>query len=297
MIEPESQFIEPGRLRLHVNTWGDPSNPPVMLLHGMSDHSRGWDWIAQDLLKDYYLIAPDLRGHGDSDWAGADAYSLGAFLLDIADVMEAFDLQKFAIVGHSLGGALGLRLAAAFPGRVAALTGVECVTMPIQRDEMASPKPYPLRIRNWIAQRQAGHSKPRPNFPSLDAACARMEQAQPLLDRATIKHLVRHGTRRADDGTYTWKHDSQNRVRPPEDQYAHELCDVLDAVVCPTLLVYGGSEARPVPAPDMLDRMKAVEVQVFEGGCHALHHQYRQRFTDSVIKFLNHHYSERRINA
>lgn len=297
MIEPESHFIKPGRLQLHVNTWGDPSAPPVMLLHGMSDHSRGWDWIAQDLLKDYYLVAPDIRGHGESDWPGADGYSLGGFLLDIADVMETFDLQRFAFVGHSLGGALGLRLAAAFPDRVAALAGVECVTMPIQRDEMLRPTPYPMRMHNWIGKRQAGYGKHRANYPSLDAACARMEQAQPLLDRATIKHLVRHGTRREADGTYSWKHDSHNRDRPPEDQYAHDLFDVLDAVTCPTLLFYGGSDERPVPAPEVLERVQDLEVTVLEGGCHALHHQYRKRFTDKIISFLTHNYSERRIDA
>src|SRR3546814_20636320 len=56
------------RLRLHYVDWGNPDAPPLLLLHGGRDHCRNWDWVAQELRSDFHIIAPDLRGHGDSQW-------------------------------------------------------------------------------------------------------------------------------------------------------------------------------------------------------------------------------------
>ena len=61
---PTSQTYISQRLRLHYADWGNPTAPPLILLHGGRDHCRNWDWVAQDLRRDFHIIAPDLRGHG-----------------------------------------------------------------------------------------------------------------------------------------------------------------------------------------------------------------------------------------
>ena len=63
---PASRVFFSQRLRLHYVDWGNPAAPPLILLHGGRDHCRNWDWVASDLRRDYHVIAPDLRGHGDS---------------------------------------------------------------------------------------------------------------------------------------------------------------------------------------------------------------------------------------
>src|SRR5215475_1558263 len=63
------------RLRLRYVDWGNPDAPPLILLHGGRDHSRSWDWTAQELRAKWHVIAPDLRGHGDSDWSADGDYS------------------------------------------------------------------------------------------------------------------------------------------------------------------------------------------------------------------------------
>ncbi len=50
------------RLRLHYVDWGNPEAPPLILQHGGRDHCRSWDWVAEELAKDWHVIAPDLRG-------------------------------------------------------------------------------------------------------------------------------------------------------------------------------------------------------------------------------------------
>ena len=66
---PTSHSFISQRLRLHYVDWGNENAPPLILLHGGRDHCRNWDWVAQRLRNDYHIIAPDLRGHGDSAYA------------------------------------------------------------------------------------------------------------------------------------------------------------------------------------------------------------------------------------
>ena len=62
----EQHFYDSQRLRLAYWAWGSPANPPLICLHGGRDHARSWDRIAEVLSDSYYVVAPDLRGHGDS---------------------------------------------------------------------------------------------------------------------------------------------------------------------------------------------------------------------------------------
>lgn len=273
-------------MRINVSTWGDPSAPPVLLLHGLRDHSRSWDWTAQALASRYYLIAPDLRGHGDSDWTELEGYALSSYVLDLADVASAFGLERYAIVGHSLGGALGLRLAAIFPDKVMAATGVECIEMPIVRDERDAPKPNPRRLRDWIEQRQKNRLRARSGYATLDEARSRMMREQQLLDAETIDHLLRHGVRRDGQGAWHWKFDPNLLPRAPHDQFGHEQDQILDAIECPVLLHYGDAGWVPMPPAERLGRLRNHRIIPFPGGTHWLHHEQREKFIRSVAEFL-----------
>lgn len=287
MNEPRIMAISKASPRLNVTTWGDPALPPVMLVHGMWDHSRSWDAIAQELAPRHHVIAPDLRGHGDSDWAGSDGYTLGAFVRDLADVMEAFNLRQFALVGHSLGGVIGMRLAATFPDRLVALAGIECVTLPIQRDEMTAPKPYPQRLREWIEQDRIREERPPRRFSNPVEAEARLQSKHPYLSGQTVAHLVQHGLRANMVGGWHWKWDPHVRGRPPEDQRGADLRDVLAGLACPTLLIYGDGNQRPPPGPDLLSLMRDVDLHIVPGGSHSLHLQLHDRFMQLLAPFLD----------
>ncbi|MGA3002432.1 MAG: alpha/beta fold hydrolase, partial [Acetobacteraceae bacterium] len=69
MLGPTSRIYFSQRLRLHYVDWGNPDAPPLLLVHGGRDHCRNWDWVATALQDEYHVIAPDLRGHGDSQWS------------------------------------------------------------------------------------------------------------------------------------------------------------------------------------------------------------------------------------
>src|ERR671939_1783552 len=77
---PTSHVYFSQRLRLHYVDWGNPDAPPLLLLHGGRDHCRNWDWVAGAMRRDWHVIAPDLRGHGDSQWSPDGNYAMAAYL-------------------------------------------------------------------------------------------------------------------------------------------------------------------------------------------------------------------------
>ncbi|MHC0036936.1 alpha/beta fold hydrolase [Pseudoneobacillus sp. C159] len=95
-------------MEMHVRTWGDPQKPMVIFLHALASHSGWWEWVAPYLETDYYLVAPDLRGHGRSPWGGT--YGYDDYAKDIEQLASKFD-RPYAIVGHSMGGYVGLKVA------------------------------------------------------------------------------------------------------------------------------------------------------------------------------------------
>jgi pimeloyl-ACP methyl ester carboxylesterase len=285
-VEPCSRPVAIDGRRLNVLEWGEVGKPAVMLVHGLRDHARNWDWIANELAADYHVIAPDLRGHGDSDWTGVGTYGITDYVIDLADIIDALGLGRLALVCHSLGGVLGLRLTASFPERIAAFCGIECVELPIVRDDQVNPKPFPVRLRGWIEDERKRRARQPRSYPSFAAARERMQEEQPLLDAATIAHLAKHAIVSNPDGSVRWKFDPAVRPRAPEDAKGHDLDDILDAIECPVLLAYGDASWIPIPGEKRLARLRDHRVITFAGASHWLHHQCREEFLREMREFL-----------
>ncbi|MDZ7726901.1 MAG: alpha/beta fold hydrolase [Dehalococcoidia bacterium] len=83
--------------------WGNAGAPPLVLVHGGRDHARSWDRIAEALCNEYHVVAPDLRGHGDSDWTPGGNYGLPDNALDIVRVVETVG-SPARVLAHSYGG-------------------------------------------------------------------------------------------------------------------------------------------------------------------------------------------------
>src|ERR1700734_1600020 len=125
MDGPVSRFFCSQRLRLHYLDWGDREAPPLLLIHGVRDHARNGDAVAARLRKDWHVIAPDLRGHGDSDWAAGGFYPTEAYVYDLWRLISEANLAPMSMIGHSLGGNIALRYAGAYPEHVAKMIAIE----------------------------------------------------------------------------------------------------------------------------------------------------------------------------
>ena len=115
---PTSNSFISQRLKLHYADWGNSDAPPLLLLHGGRDHCRSWDWVAEEFRHDWHVIAPDLRGHGDSAWSPDGNYEMETFVYDLAQLVHQLDLAPVTIVAHSMGGNIATRYTGLFPENV-----------------------------------------------------------------------------------------------------------------------------------------------------------------------------------
>lgn len=272
----------------NVLEWGEAGRAPVLLQHGMRDHAHSWKWVAENLSKRFHVIAPDMRGHGDSDWARDSNYTLASFVADLAAVTDLYGLTSFNLIGHSLGGHIALRYASSFPENVRALLVIEGVELPIVRNERQRHISYPARLREWIdEQAMARLHQPR-FYRNVQLAADRMAEANPGTDRETVDYLSARGIVAEAERGFRWKYDPTCRYRAPEDQRGADLDEILSAVTCPTLLAYGECSWITPPPTERLDRLRHCKVVRFANASHWLQHQRRQQFCQMADAFLTH---------
>ncbi len=138
-FDPELRSVRANGIRIAYRTWGDPAAPPVVLLHGRSGNSAHWTHVAERLAATRRVYAPDLRGHGLSDWPGAYSYPL--MRDDVRAFLDALGLDRTDLVGHSMGGLVAALVAQACPERIGRLVMEEPVP-PFPADP---PRPVPVR--------------------------------------------------------------------------------------------------------------------------------------------------------
>jgi pimeloyl-ACP methyl ester carboxylesterase len=116
-------FVEIAGMRFHYREWGNPTAPPVVLLHGALLLGRAYDCIAEELSATYRVLAVDQRGHGETD--RATDYSWPRWIEDVNGFVDAIGLSRFDLVGHSMGADIASRFAGTHPDRVAHLVLLE----------------------------------------------------------------------------------------------------------------------------------------------------------------------------
>ena len=287
IVGPTSRFYVSQRLRLHYVDWGNESKPLLLLVHGGRDHARSWDGVARELRHDWHVVAPDLRGHGDSAWAVGSSYALSEFVFDIAQLVEALDDGPATIVAHSLGGAISLQYAGAFPEKVAKLVVIEGLGPPPQILERMRDTPGWKRLRDWVGQMQGFAARQPRRYPSIDAAAKRMLDENLFLTEEQARHLTVHGIARNEDGSYSWKFDNYTRAFPPFRFDEDEILEMRSRVTCPTLLVRGTESWASDPAQDgRAAAFPNARVANVEGAGHWAHHDRFDEFMRLVREFL-----------
>jgi pimeloyl-ACP methyl ester carboxylesterase len=284
---PTSQSFFSQRQRLHYADWGNADAPVLILQHGGRDHCRSWDWVAQEFRHDWHVIAPDLRGHGDSAWSADGNYSMDAYVYDFAQLVHTLGQDQVTIVAHSLGGNIATRFTGLYPDKVRKLVNIEGLgPSPKVRAEIEA-KDIGGRLREWIeGKRKAAGRLPR-RYPSMEAAYTRMKEENAFLSDEQARHLTIHGAIRNEDGTYSWKFDNYLNVWPVSDIPYAEQEKLWQAITCPMLLLYGTKSFASNPERDgRLQHFKNARVVEYENAGHWLHHDQFERFVGDVKGFL-----------
>lgn len=301
MTGPTSHTYTSQRLRLNYVDWGNPGAPPLVLVHGMRDHARSWDVVAAALRDRWHVIAPDLRGHGDSEWQHDGGYGLAGCVCDLAELVRQRELAPVTLIGHSLGGNVAVRYAGIFPAEVKRLVCIEGLgpSPAVMAERLA--RPVAERMAAWVeVQRRLKTRAPR-RYPAIEDAIARMQAAHPDFTPAQAAHLVRHGVvgdaGDGDSGGWRFKFDPSVAVPPPVDLTVADIEALWANVACPVLLVYGGRSWASNPAHDgRAGHFRDARVVLVEDAGHWVHHNRPDFFVATVAEFLEQPQDRRRLD-
>jgi len=284
---PTSHIYFSQRLRLHYVDWGNEDAPPLLMIHGGRDHCRNWDWVAERLRDDYHIIAPDLRGHGDSQWIQGGTYTTSDYVYDIAQLIHQLELAPLTIVSHSMGGGIALRYAGLYPENVKKLVAMEGLGPSPEMLKQMEERKIDEGLRGWVDQLRKLSGRQVKKYPTLEQAIDRMQEANPHLSDAQARHLTIHGVNRNEDGTYSWKFDNYVRAFPSIGLRPEESSYILGQITCPVLLLRGSESWASDPVKDgRIKQFKNARSINIDNAGHWLHHDQLEKFLEHTRDFL-----------
>ena len=285
-LSPTSQRFFSQRLRMHFVEWGSRQAPTIVFVHGVRDHCRTWDDLILRLsaFGDYHFVAPDLRGHGDSDWVQGSGYRYYDYLYDLQQLITQNQLGPVVLIGHSLGGAIAAFFAGVYPELVSKLILLEGIGLWTREQAETG---VAGQIREWSeVTRQLAGREPR-RYADLQTAYQRMQEANPQLSREQAYHLTLHGAVQLEDGQFTWKYDQYTYNFLGVGLAKEEIIELWQNIAAPTLLINAdqGLESR-TGQDDTLQYFRDVQLCVVTDAGHWTHHDQPQQVTQLIAELL-----------
>ncbi|MEZ4503413.1 MAG: alpha/beta hydrolase [Dehalococcoidia bacterium] len=219
-VQATEHDIELRGVRLHYRDWGNEGATPLVLIHGLTSSSASFARVADHFAERFHVIGLDQRGHGDSEWVGAEGYGTDEYVADLEAFVDALGLQQFVLMGHSMGGHHTIAYTARHAERIICAVAND-IPPALERDVEASKAQYPggrhpvqPSVDAWIEQQ-------RPNAPFTP------EHMHQLNAEAKLKAV---------EGGFVPKHDPQASIHwAPKD-----LWDEARTIKRPILFVRGG---------------------------------------------------------
>ena len=281
--EPTQRFFESQRLRLAYWAWGEEGAQPLVLLHGGRDHARSWDGIAEAFADDHYVVAPDLRGHGDSAWSPGSEYTTSQYAVDLLTLVERLG-RPVRVICHSFGGQVTFLAAGTYPERFASIVAIEG-RVPGLFEE---PEPMtPERFREHVEQRRSLETRQVRRYPDLESAVRRVREMNPRLSPEQARHIAVHAVRE-DGGEFVWKFDNWSRPGVRRDEFTlAEMRAFVAAIACPVLYVIGEESGVMRGMERWVEGLPGVRPVVVAGSGHWVHHDQ----PDRLIALARRHFS------
>lgn len=263
-------------LRLSLTEWGPADAVPVVMLHGLRSYAHTFAGIAQALQPQWRTIALDHRGRGDSDWDPQRRYDTLTYVADLEAVVGALGLERFHLLGHSMGGANAIVYAARHPQRVRSLV-IEDMGPGASASSAGAE-----RIKRELSETPQ-------RFADWTAASTFWRAIRPNVTDAAIDSRVRHSLRDDPAGAgVVWRHDQEGiaaaRLRiPPIDLWPH-----MRAVRCPVLLLRGMDSdfLSEATANAVAQQCPNVQLKAIAGAGHYVHDDAPDAFEAAVRGFL-----------
>lgn len=246
--------------RLHYKEWGNADNERVLIcVHGLARNSRDFDELALALSRNYRVICPDLPGRGESDWLeNPEDYALPQYLHDMVALIARLGVSQVDWVGTSLGGLIGMVLAAQ-------------KGTPIRRLVLNDIGPYVprtalARICDYLGDHRFNSEA------ELEGWLRQTYTALAGLNDQQWKHLASHGKRLCENDQWGLHYDpaiAHNARKSAETDL--DIWPIWQQVRCPQMLLHGASS--DVLVAEVVERMRQtgpdLTVHVLPGIGHA----------------------------
>jgi pimeloyl-ACP methyl ester carboxylesterase len=238
MKPAQSHRVSLRGLSHRVLTWGDPAAPKVFLLHGWMDVAASFQFLVDAFAHDWYAIAPDLRGYGQSAWQ-PQGYWFPDYVADFEALLDAFAPgEAAALVGHSLGGNIVLHYAGVRPQRVRAVVSLDGFGIPAEDASLA-----PAKFRTWLdAQTQPAEFAP---YASIGHVAARLRKNNRRLTEERALFLARHWAEELPDGSARLVSDPRHKLPFPTVYRLEEVFAIWRAIEAPVLWLAGADSTIP----------------------------------------------------
>ncbi len=263
-------------MRLAYHTWGAPTSPAVLVLHGFMDHGRAYAPAIDLLERDFFVIAPDLRGHGLSEWVGDGGYyHFYDYFFDVGALLRELEVERFSIVGHSMGGSVSTGFAALNAARVERVMLLEGMGPPFSKLEDTVTRLVQWsealqwdRVSGDVASRRA---KRRAMKDEEDAA-SKLRGMNPRLDPEIALRLASTFTEPAPDGGVVWCYDPLHRTPAAKPFVEEEARAYWSALTMPVLSLYGEHGWAPDRLDDRHAAVADLRTGTVRGAGHNIHH-------------------------
>jgi len=233
-------------LKLYFRSYGE-GDQVVLCLHGLTRNSRDFHELALELSARDRVICPDMRGRGQSDrdpqW---DRYHAWTYVDDMWQLMDHLGIERMAIIGTSMGGLMGMIMAAQLPERI-----VACVINDI------GPEISPEGLQRVVPT--IGAATPVGSWQeAIDHVREAYEIALPDLPTSFWKSYARHSYREIESGEIVPAMDPNvGRAIREIDSLKQDPWQVYRSVQAPCLLLHG--ELSDILSPEIIEKMRAAK--------------------------------------
>jgi len=286
-VQSGSGYHRINGIRLFVHRFRDPETKPsgltLLLIHGFMDAGATWDLVARRLAAaGHDVVAPDLRGFGQSDPVGPGGYyHFADYVADISELCDTLAPRRLAIVGHSMGGTVSSLLVGTRPElaeRLALLEGMGAI---------ATPPAFAVdRMQAWLRQLREAPRAPRA-LSSMQEAVERLVLRHPRVPREVIESRAPLLTRLDDQGRLTWAYDPLHRTTSPVPFHVEAFKVFLSRITCPTLVVDGGPHGwHPDDEAERIACLQDVTIFEMKTAGHMMHWTAPQRLSERLLEFF-----------
>lgn len=274
----EIRFTLPS-IEVAGKVWGEPGGLPVIGLHGWLDNAATFDLIAPHL-NNVHLVALDLPGHGLSDHLPAGGYSHWQQAVTVLQVADDMGWERFALLGHSMGGIISCILSGTLPERIIGAAMIDGL-LPVTGEAQEAPQ----QMARFLHASQALAFKRKPIYDSADkAVSARVLGGTSRISRSAAARLVERGLM-PEQGGWTWRTDPQLMLPSPVRLTARHAIAFAEAITTPTCLVLANDGVMS-DRPEVLERIdsfKHIQTHRLEGG----HHLHLEEAAPSVATIID----------